>query len=633
MNSLIISAAAAFCRAFAGKFTQSKLWALIQRISSACSRSWNSSVIMTLLKRDNSSFENSLFARITFAPFTFLEFLQRKIGAGLDERITSSAVCSTGRAYVQNFMALNTRFWGIMLLCASVVLNTARIASGRGLNTIVLAVSLVSAVMLIFNINIMRFLNGSKVIEFCKACAGVKNISFDFFDEKQTIGRPRLIAALIAGAMTGAAMNFAPIYGLLIPFALFGMLLVLQYPVTGVYAAVFVAPLIPFSSMPLAGVCIWTIISLVIRSVIDSGFRWKRDAVGSALMLFLFILLVSCVFSFARSASLTVWAMYFVFIIFYFAVINTITTRDRLYGLLRLFVISGAIVALYGVMQYVFGWTTTNAWIDEEMFEDETMRVFSTLANPNVLGEYLLLVLPPAAAFFLKDKPRSLSKWVYLAVTGLLFLCLILTQSRGCWLGFIVSAAIFITFYEGRWWAFIPLVLCIVPFIIPDTIVERLSSIGNMNDSSTSYRVYIWMGAIGILRHYLIGGIGMGEAAFNEVYPFFSYNAIIAPHAHNTFLQLLVEGGLPALISFLAVIFVFLRSVHKTYIRRGKKSFSSTMQLALGAGVCGFLFQSLFDYTFYNYRVMAVFFMVIAMTMCFKYVSGNCRSNGRSKLS
>lgn len=630
MNSLIISAAAAFFKAFAGKFTQSKLWAIIQRISLACSRSWESSVIMTLLKRDKGGFEKSLFARITFAPFTFLEYLQRKIGSGLAERIALSVICGVCRAYVQNFMALNTRFWGIMLLCASVVFNTAHIALGRGLNTIVLAVSLLSAVMLLFNINVMRFLNGSKAVEFCKACAGVKNISFDFFDEEQTAGRPRLAAAVIAGALTGAAMNIAPLYGLLIPFALFGMLLVLQYPVTGVYAAVFIAPLIPFSSMPLAGVCIWTMTALVIRSVTDKGFVWKRDAVGSALMLFLFILLVSCVFSFARGASMTVWAMYFVFITFYFAVINTITTRDRLNGLLRLFIISGAIVALYGVMQYVFGWTTTNAWIDEEMFEDETMRVFSTLANPNVLGEYLLLVLPPAAAFFLKDRSRSLSKWVYLAVTGLLFLCLILTQSRGCWLGFIVSAAIFITFYEGRWWAFIPLVLCIVPFIIPETVVERLSSIGNMNDSSTSYRVYIWMGAIGMLRHYLTGGIGMGEAAFNEVYPFFSYNAIIAPHAHNTFLQLLVEGGLPALISFIAVIFVFLRSVHTTYRRRDKKSFSSAMQLALCAGVCGFLFQSLFDYTFYNYRVMAVFFMVMAMAMCFKYVSGCCRSNGRS---
>ena len=332
------------------------------------------------------------------------------------------------------------------------------------------------------------------------------------------------------------------------------------------------------------------------------------------------MLFVSSVFSFAPKGSLVVWVMYFVFISFYFAVINTINSRQQLYGLLRLFVISGALVALYGVMQYVFGWTTTNAWIDEEMFEEETMRVFSTLANPNVLGEYLLLVLPVSIVFFLKDKARSLSKWVYMAVAGICFLCLILTQSRGCWLGFLVSAAIFITFSEGRLWAIIPLVLCVMPFVLPQTIIERLLSIGDMGDSSTSYRVFIWMGTMGILRHYLLGGIGMGEAAFSEVYPLFSYNAIIAPHSHNTFLQLLVEGGLPALFTFIAVLVVTFKSAHKSYVRNDKKSYDSLMILGLSSGIAGFLFQSLFDYTFYNYRVMAVFFMVIAIVVSFGFV-------------
>lgn len=630
MNSLIISAVVSFIHLFVNKFTQSKLWAIIMWINGACSRSWKKSRIMNLLKSEGSGFENSLFSRVALSPFTFLEFIQRKCSKTLSTAVSNSAICSLGKDYVHNFMALNTRFWGIMLLSASIIYNAVHLNAEGGINIIVLAVSILCVFALLINIDVMGFLNGSKIVEFAKSCAGVKNIDFSFYDSSRTFGRPRLLAALIAGVITGAVMSFEPIIGILVPFALFGVLLVLEYPVTGVYAAVFVAPLIPFSSMPLAGICILTLVSLIIKSIITPDFRWKRDAVGASLILFLFIMLISCVFSFARNSSLVVWAMYFIFVMFYFAIINTITTRAMLYGLLRLFVISGAIVALYGVMQYVFGWTTTNAWIDETMFEDDTMRVFSTLANPNVLGEYLILVLPVAVAFFLKDKAKTLSKWVYLAVTALLFVCLILTQSRGCWLGFLVSVVIFITFYEGRWWAFIPLVLCILPFVIPQTVVERLASIGNMDDSSTSYRVYIWMGAIGMLRHYLIGGIGMGEAAFNEVYPFFSYNAIIAPHSHNTFLQLLVEGGIPALVSFLVVIFVVLRNAQRVYKLREKKSFNSTMTLALGAGVCAFLFQSLFDYTFYNYRVMAVFFMIIGIIMCFRYVAGKNRVDGRS---
>ena len=183
-----------------------------------------------------------------------------------------------------------------------------------------------------------------------------------------------------------------------------------------------------------------------------------------------------------------------------------------------------------------------------------------------------------------------------------------------------LSVVIFVTFYEGKWWGFIPIVLCILPFIIPQTIVDRIMSVGNMEDSSTSYRVYIWRGTLGMMKHYWLGGIGMGEAAFSQVYPFFSYNAIIAPHSHNLFLQLLVEAGISGLGVFLVMQIVFVKKMSDVYRMDDKKSMDSMLALALGSGVIGFLAQSMFDYTFYNYRVMAVFFMVLGLGLALKHL-------------
>lgn len=453
MNSFIILGIIGFCKRFAEVFTKSKLWAIIQNLNAFFQKSWKRSCVMGFLKHSVKNWKNSIFVRILFSPFTFLEFAQKRLCGIIGPKIKSSIICETGRVYVESFMAINTRFWGMMVLCATLVFNILHYIKGAGLNIPILILSVIAMILCNLNYNVMRFLNTSKFIDFLKACAGLKNVKFDFFDEKCTKGSLKFVSAIAVGIITGGVMSFMPLYGMLIPFVLFGMILVLRFPITGVYAAVFIAPLIPFSSMPLAGVCLWTLLSLIIKSVTDANFKWKRDGVGAALILFLVILLISCVFSFARTSSLVVWAMYFIFVSFYFAVINTISTKEQLYGLLRLFVISGALVALYGVMQYVFGWTTTNAWIDETMFEDDTMRVFSTLANPNVLGEYLLLVLPVSTVFFLKDKSKTLSKWVYLAITAIVLVCLILTQSRGCWLGFIIAVAIFVTFYEGRCWA------------------------------------------------------------------------------------------------------------------------------------------------------------------------------------
>ncbi len=620
MNSMILSALAACFWKLWGAFKQSRVYLLFWKIYNGITKSWQNSAIMTLLRRherDGKS-QTSAVSRILMSPFTFLEFLQRKTGAFVKAQIDKSCICAWSRRYVQNFMAVNTRFFGVMMLAVFVAYNALSVARGGGFSKISLAAAFLGAVAVLLDYNLMSFLNGSKAVDIVKSAAGFKNLDFDFFDEKYLSGRTRLVLAALAGAAAGAAMVFSPIIGAVLPFAVFGMLLVMYIPVTGVFAAVFAAPFVP--TMILAGLCIWTVLSLVIKSLVDSNFKWRREGMGLSIIILLGVLFISSVMSFARMGSLKVWAMYFVFWSFYFVIINTVKTKEQLYGLLKLLVISGALVAVYGIMQYLFGWTTTNAWLDENMFADTGMRVYSTLGNPNVLGEYLILVLPVAAVYMLKYKFKDLGKWAYGAMFIVLALCLVLTQSRGCWIGFMLSAVIFVTFYEGKWWALVPAVLLILPFVVPDSIVQRMMSVGNMGDSSTSYRVYIWMGTLGMLKHFWLGGIGMGEAAFGEVYPFFSYNAIVAPHSHNTFLQLTVEAGVGALAVFLISQIIFIKKMSDAYRLDDKKSLDSSMALALAAGVIGFLAQSMFDYTFYNYRVMAVFVMVLAIGISLKYI-------------
>ena len=56
------------------------------------------------------------------------------------------------------------------------------------------------------------------------------------------------------------------------------------------------------------------------------------------------------------------------------------------------------------------------------------------------------------------------------------------------------------------------------------------------------------------------------------------------------------------------------------YRADNKKSLDSMTALAIASGVAGFLVQSMFDYTFYNYRVMAVFFMLLALGMALRHI-------------
>ena len=124
-------------------------------------------------------------------------------------------------------------------------------------------------------------------------------------------------------------------------------------------------------------------------------------------------------------------------------------------------------MSIYGIAQYVFGWDTQNAWIDEEMFENATMRAYSTMENPNVLGEYLLLLIPLCAFLFITSSAKTIQKWFWLLAAGAGTLCMVLTQSRGCWIGLFLAAAIFVTFYNGKLWGRLPFILLAMPFVVP----------------------------------------------------------------------------------------------------------------------------------------------------------------------
>ena len=52
-----------------------------------------------------------------------------------------------------------------------------------------------------------------------------------------------------------------------------------------------------------------------------------------------------------------------------------------------------------------------------------------------------------------------------------------------------------------------------------------------------------------------------------------------------------------------------------------KRAWTQCLALALGSGVIGFLAQSMFDYTFYNYRVMVSYsLLVLGLGLALKHL-------------
>ncbi|MGL4790623.1 MAG: O-antigen ligase family protein, partial [Anaerotignaceae bacterium] len=306
------------------------------------------------------------------------------------------------------------------------------------------------------------------------------------------------------------------------------------------------------------------------------------------------------------------------FMLFSIVVINSITTKLQVKGLVFFMTGAGVLVSLYGFYQYMFQSKFGGTWVDVDMFEG-LFRVYSTFANPNVLGEYLLLIIPIAVAGFFISKPLIV-KLFYMGATGVMMICLILTYSRGCYIGILVAAAVFLVLLDKRFIFLGLLGLILLPFILPETILNRFMSIGNMEDSSTSYRVYIWMGTIAMLKDYWLSGIGPGEAAYNMIYPIYAYNGIAAPHSHNLFLQIICDSGIIGIFTFACVVYQYFKALFCSYLQTKNKT-QRILTIGGMSAIVGFLVQSLFDYTFYNYRVTLLFWAVIGLGIVFSKYS------------
>ena len=63
---------------------------------------------------------------------------------------------------------------------------------------------------------------------------------------------------------------------------------------------------------------------------------------------------------------------------------------------------------------------------------------------------------------------------------------------------------------------------------------------------------------------------------------------------------------------FLILLFVYFRMMCVA-LSREKDRDSRLLQIALTAGVFGFLVQAMTDYSFYNYRVMYIFWACLAL--------------------
>lgn len=478
----------------------------------------------------------------------------------------------------------------------------------------------ISVPMFFFDSTLREAFYQSRVVDFiCFRLLGFKKATTYEMTYRQG---GKNYSALIAGILFGiCTLKFNPIVLIAVPIVLIACYVVICSPEIGVVLMVGMLPFLP--TMALVALMLLTVLSYFLKLI--RGKRTLRvEVLDVIVVLFMIALLSGGLFSISVSDSLKAAAVFVCFMFGYILVVNLMKTSEWVMRCVKCLLISLSVVSLIGILQYVTG-SASSTWQDSTMFSDISGRVVSTFENPNVLAEYLIMTMPFAAALFVRgEKPGQ--RFASIVCFALSVLCLILTWSRGAWLGILFGGVLLLLIYSRKTLVFLfagVLSIPFLPIILPDNIVSRFTSIGNLGDSSTSYRVMIWRGVWSLLGDYFTSGIGIGTEAFKAVYPFYAYAGIeSAPHSHNLFTQITVEIGIVGLIIFVALMVVFLQSSFGFFAGSGASVWNRTedekkYKLMNAAGMCGIsavLVQGMTDYIWYNYRVFLAFWLVVGLT-------------------
>ena len=453
---------------------------------------------------------------------------------------------------------------------------------------------------------------------------GIREAQFD--KNNQSKGRSNI--AFILGIALGIFTYWiSPLYILGALAALALMYLILVIPEFGVLLTFFILPFAP--TMILALTVAYITVCYLLK--LSQG---KRSITVRSVDLFIIIFMALIYFggvvSVSAATSLKPALLFICMMLGYFITANLINTPDLLKRVTSALISSAVLVSLYGLFQNFFG-TVSSAWQDTDMFSSIAGRVVSTFENPNVLAEYLILIIPFAAAMlFTSDTAKE--RFSNLLIAAFMGLCLVFTWSRGGWVGFLIGMFIFFIFMTRKTLIFLffgILSIPFLPYVLPQNIILRITSIGNMSDGSTSYRVHIWDAVIKMLGDCFTSGIGIGEGAFAEVYPLYSFAGIeAAPHSHNLFFQITVELGIIGLAVFIIAMFLLV----KNSVSFAAKSFDRREKLLTYAGMCGilsFLAQGMTDYVWYNYRIFLMFWLIVGLTTAYRR-TGLALDSGKS---
>ncbi len=311
-------------------------------------------------------------------------------------------------------------------------------------------------------------------------------------------------------------------------------------------------------------------------------------------------------------------------LVFLLIIISVFNKKEEWFKLLKVTVFVSGLSSLAGILQKLgfFSFYGTSL----------PGRISGTLSNPDFFAPYIVLAIFLGIFVLLSEKKREWKK-VWKIILILNCFTLILSGTRGAWVGFGVGAAFLFCFWFFRYSnlsrkkrkiiLFGVLFLCIFVFLITlnqdrigleeNLLFQRFYSVFNPLDSLAP-RLDVWEIAFKGWKEKPI--LGWGPESFSFVFDkYFKADylkhmpeTIYFDYPHNKIMELMAGAGLLGTLGYLSIFIVLFCSVFK-YIKSSKEDKSSIFGLILAALFISYFVQNLF--VFDTISAYLIFFLVL----------------------
>ena len=238
-------------------------------------------------------------------------------------------------------------------------------------------------------------------------------------------------------------------------------------------------------------------------------------------------------------------------------------------------------------------------------------RLTGTFKMPNDLGAYLALGLPFVIGYFMvgwrKYPKQRIPIWATLVlgvVVIIMSVNLVLTLTRAAWVSVIVATGCLGVYLivdalrklepvEKLWkhvllgFTIITLIFSASLFVMPQHIKARFQTMIEHPVGFMGERPQWWQTSLEFIQKYPLTGIGLGRFRYEYQRngPPEQYN--IPYHAHNIYLHIAVEHGIPSLLLFLWMVVIIWRQVF------AMRQVSGFWGIGTFIGASGFLISAL----------------------------------------